>query len=539
MSIFIGVFITILFVSLIVLSAFLGYKRGTIKSLIKFVFLILSAVLSFLLALLFSKLFYGKVVNKIAGILLKGLDLEIGLEYINVFLAIVKSCFIPITFVLLFICIYPLLLIFYWTLIKKRITETGKKNSKIGGIALSVTATILGFVCVLFPIGGYVSVVRGGAIYLKDTEIDGKTNGMLSTCESLGGSFVFKWTSKPSAWTFDIMAQTKYKGLNGKTYKLKPTKEILGLCEIYPELEEIIKNAESDSQEEMDFVGKALDVLNYSGVNSIDGLKFALTKIIRLAGTNWRNGGQFFDFNVKDLLDEINGDYFNAVIPVLDRLVNCTEDDLIDCLSSINKLLIALGRSQDFIDKLQNYANKLPDESGTWQELQEVVVEMSNLYDLMDEVNRKVFYDIIKITVDGFQLAGQEDPAFTYFFGIVIENLRDMQHVENYEEELLDAHETLTAIYVLLNGGGTEIDFIQNKLDIILNNAIKEDRVMYNTVQDVVEFNKTHNDIIKIRVNKDDATFAEAYIQAMRNIYRDNVNINKTLREINKVIVGK
>ena len=531
MIVFINVVTVIVLLLLFSLSVYKGYKRGALKTLIRLGVLICSVVLGFFIAKLLATHFYDKVVTKISNALMENKNLSVDVDSMGSLLILIKALLVPVTFVLVSVIIDKILLLVYY-LITKRIQETQSETSKRVGVLISIITLLIGFSTAFLPINGYIGLVNKGETQLSQTVLAEKYNGVFKTCGIVGDSALFKATTNLSCKAFDALGKAEYTGLDGKKYKMSTSKEFLGICEIYPKLEELIT-----AEENTDFVGTALSALDYKGDNSILSVKIAVTNVLRMAGEKWGNGEEFLSLNVKERIDPLNEAYFPAVKPILNKLATCTEENLVEYLSSVDKLLKALDKSQVFVEKLKTYADKLPEEIATAEELDSVVKEMASLYDLMDEINRSTFYEVIKITVNSFTLAGQDDPCFSYFFGIVIENLRDVKDEPIYFQQVKDANQALTDIFILLNKEDVDINFRFNR---ILDKVVIEDGIMYNAINDIVVFNVSHENIVMLKVTASNKVLADSYIGGTKPSYIGNKNVYNTLEYLkNLIIVGK
>jgi len=315
------------------------------------------------------------------------------------------------------------------------------------------------------------------------------------TINYINDQFVFKVTAKPSQAMLGLFTGVEYKGVSGKTYKTNAVKELKGLQELSMELSDVLNLGDSQEKPSMDTLNSIVSALDYKGKNSIYILKITLTDVLVQASTKWKEGEEYFNINIKEMLEEegMGEDFFNLVSGVFDKLSKCNEQNMLKHLKSIANLAKAVMDTMDLMEDTANYISNLSSGTATSASLGDNVVKMNNIGANLDDINRETYYNLQKNFV-------KESGGEIYFAGIILEELQKNHSQSTYNAQLEAVNESLLNLFYLIEQ--TDSTQLQNKVNALIDKVIVKDSVFYNSILKAKQINSNNAEKIEFEISQ-------------------------------------
>jgi len=485
----------------LIFSAIKGYKRGFYKSLLRLGIRLVSIALAAILSKIFVKMAFSSIVDKIIPLIVEASENLFDKSNIEPIISLTMALINPIVYVIL-AGVLELLLLIVYLIVKRFLPKIEAPLLQSAGIGVNIVSWIVSFVFISLPMMGYLNLglsstttmlAQGGSIgeieqlkEMKDAE---------GTINYINDQFVFKVTAKPSQAMLGLFTGVEYKGVSGKTYKTNAVKELKGLQELSMELSDVLNLGDSQEKPSMDTLNSIVSALDYKGKNSIYILKITLTDVLVQASTKWKEGEEYFNINIKEMLEEegMGEDFFNLVSGVFDKLSKCNEQNMLKHLKSIANLAKAVMDTMDLMEDTANYISNLSSGTATSASLGDNVVKMNNIGANLDDINRETYYNLQKNFV-------KESGGEIYFAGIILEELQKNHSQSTYNAQLEAVNESLLNLFYLIEQ--TDSTQLQNKVNALIDKVIVKDSVFYNSILKAKQINSNNAEKIEFEISQ-------------------------------------
>ena len=376
---YVNIGLGVYFLVLLLFAILFGVKRGLFRALSRMVTIIISLPIAYFLSKFLLELLVDKLglIDTIVENFSEG-DIAFTADSLSSVVAVVVALCVPLLFIFVYFIVNKIMLIFY-AISKKWIKKGQTKGSKIGGVVISILTCTISFSTLVLPLGGYIGLVSdGSAQILEMTEDPDKTLvDSLEMVSDLSDSGFFKVTKGLSNGTFKLMTSVKLKSATGKTKKSNAKSELLGTLEVVNDIAEL-SDQELSTQDTLRQMANSLD---YKGKNSVYAIKIAFAKLLNEAGTEWKEGNEYFGINMRqEFEDQQTFDTFSSIF---DLFISANEDNLHLVMTSMANLV-------DAEENLYEYLSSVNEGTATSEKLVEVI-------DFVDELNHKTFIDLIAL----------------------------------------------------------------------------------------------------------------------------------------------
>ncbi len=444
------------FLILILFAILFGVKRGLFRALSRMVTIIISLPIAYFLSKFLLETLVDKLglVDEIVKSMSEG-DMTFTADSLSSVISVVIALCVPLLFIFIYFIVNKIMFIFY-AISKKWIKKGQTTGSKIGGVIISILTCTISFSTLVLPLGGYIGVVSDASAQIleMEEEPDQSLVDTLDMVSDIGDTGLFKVTKGLSNGTFKLLTSVKLKGATGKTKKSNAKSEIIGTLEVVNEIAEL-SDQELSAQDTLRQMATSLD---YKGKNSVYAIKIAFTKLLNEAGTEWKEGNEYFGINMRQEFED--QETFDTFSSIFDLFINANEDNLHLVMASMANLV-------DAEENLYEYLSSVNEGTATSEKLVEVI-------DFVDELNHQTFIDLIALGEDELTAVAETDSEkFVRAYQILFDKLYEAKengtyttpvHIAGYDLTLATPLGTLTQPIASFSVSEVEaVDFAINK----------------------------------------------------------------------------